>query len=79
EAEMIRVIDDHGEQLKTFVESAGDRLYKQVNEALEQVARDTADKDADREALDERAKLAEEEVDRIVADLRSIRNQLVRV
>ena len=77
EAEMVKVIDEHGEQLKTFVESAGDRLYKQVNEALEQVVRDTADKDADRKELDEHARRAEGEVKRIVSDLRTLRASLL--
>ncbi len=77
EAEMLRVIEEHGEQLKTFVEAAGDRLYRQVNEALEQVVRDTSSKDADRKVLDRRARLAEEEVERTIAALRKIREGLL--
>lgn len=79
EAEMVRVIEEYGEQLRTFVEAAGDRLYRQVNEALEQVLRDTQDATAeDREALDRRAAEAEAEVASVVAGLHAVREAMCR-
>jgi small GTP-binding protein len=59
EEELLRVIHDYGARLKDFVETAGDRLYRQIEEALEQVQEETQG-DVDREALlaatDERLK-----------------------
>lgn len=40
EAEMLRFIHDYGSKLKTFVENAGDRLYRQIEEVLEQVQKE---------------------------------------
>lgn len=50
EAELLRVIHEYGDRLKQFVETAGDRLYRQIEEALNQVQLETAG-DADREQL----------------------------
>jgi hypothetical protein len=50
EEELLRTINDYGDRLKGFVETAGDRLYRQIEEALEQVQRDVAGP-VDREAL----------------------------
>lgn len=50
EQELLRVIHDYGDRLKQFVETAGDRLYRQIEEALNQVQVETAG-DADRQAL----------------------------
>ncbi len=50
EEEILRVIHDYGDRLKQFVETAGDRLYRQVEEALQQVQQETAG-EVDREAL----------------------------
>jgi len=77
EAEMHRMIEGYGEQLRSFVESAGERLYRQVNEALGQVMSDTADVGADREALDRVAAGAEADVERVVAGLHEVRRSLL--
>lgn len=37
EEELLRVIHDYGDRLKAFVDTAGDRLYRQIEEALSQV------------------------------------------
>lgn len=50
EEELLRVIHDYGDRLKSFVETAGDRLYRQIEEALEQVQQDTRG-EYDRDAL----------------------------
>lgn len=50
EEELLHVIHDYGDRLKNFVETAGDRLYRQIEEVLEQVQEETAG-DVDREAL----------------------------
>ncbi|MFU8803536.1 MAG: dynamin family protein [Bradymonadaceae bacterium] len=42
EEELLRVIHNYGDRLKEFIETAGDRLYGQIEEALEQVQRETA-------------------------------------
>lgn len=42
EGEMQRFIHDYGTKLKVFVESAGDRLYRQIEEVLEQVQKERA-------------------------------------
>ena len=43
EAELLRMIHHYGDRLKEFIENAGDRLYGQIEEALEQVQRETKD------------------------------------
>lgn len=50
EEELLRMIHNYGDRLKEFIEQAGDRLYGQIEEALEQVQRETV-KDADRKEL----------------------------
>ncbi len=50
EEELLRMIHNYGDRLKEFIEHAGDRLYGQIEEALEQVQRETVD-DHDREEL----------------------------
>jgi len=40
ELELLRVITDYGDSLKKFVETAGDKLYRQIEEVLEQVLQD---------------------------------------
>jgi hypothetical protein len=76
EAEMVRVIEEYGEQLKVFVETAGDRLYRQVNEALEQAVKEVDVSDADRERVDLKAAAAEAAVDRLMVGLRSVRERI---
>ncbi len=43
EEEMLRVINEYGDSLKDFVETAGDRLYQQIEEVLEQVQKERAE------------------------------------
>jgi predicted GTPase len=76
EQELLRVIEEHGDKLKTFVESAGSRLYQQINEVLQQVVRETSGEDADHAALDRRAAGALARVDALSAELRAIRAAL---
>ena len=51
EEEILRVIHDYGARLKDFVETAGDRLYRQIEEALEQVQQETRGNNVDRATL----------------------------
>jgi small GTP-binding protein len=77
EAELLRTIHDYGDRLKAFVETAGDRLYRQIEEALEQVQQDMAGP-ADRESLlrDVEAKL--ESTRRIARLIRLSREKLAQ-
>lgn len=50
EEELLRVVHDYGERLKAFVETAGERLYRQIDEALGQVQLEMQG-DFDRDAL----------------------------
>ncbi len=50
EEELLSMIHDYGDRLKEFIENAGDRLYGQIEEALEQVQLETKD-GPDREGL----------------------------
>lgn len=76
EAETVRVIEDYGEKLKRFVEHAGDRLYQQIDETLQQVSRDTSDGDIDRKDLDARAEAALKDADDIMVGLKLLRDEL---
>ncbi len=51
EEELLRVIHDYGDRLKKFVETAGDRLYRQIEEVLEQVQHERKGDDADMSGL----------------------------
>lgn len=42
EEELLRVIHEYGDRLKSFVETAGDRLYRQIEEVLEQIQKERA-------------------------------------
>ena len=42
EEELLRVINEYGQSLKSFVENAGDRLYSQIEEVLEQIQEERA-------------------------------------
>lgn len=75
EAELLRVIHDYGDRLKQFVETAGDRLYRQVEEALGQVQLETAG-DADREVLLKQIEGKLESVQRIVKVITVSREKL---
>ncbi len=43
EEELLSMIHDYGDRLKDFIENAGDRLYSQIEETLEQVQVETAE------------------------------------
>ncbi len=77
EAEMLRVISDYADKLKSFVENAGDRLYMQIDEALAQVSRETSE-EVDRKVLDARAEEALASVEDISVGLRLLRDELVQ-
>ena len=51
EEELLRVIHDYGDSLKAFVENAGDRLYSQVEEVLEQIQKERAANEPQEELL----------------------------
>lgn len=74
EDELMRVIYEYGERLEEFVETAGDRLYRQVQEALSQVRRemDRRDRDEALAEVDERL----ERVRRVARLLGSSREKL---
>jgi GTPase SAR1 family protein/gas vesicle protein len=74
EQEMMQVIDDFGRQLEEFVETAGDRLYRQVDEALSQVRREMDEKDREESLEDVDEKL--ESVRRVARLLASAREEL---
>jgi ribosome biogenesis GTPase A len=75
EAELVRVIRDYGDRLKSFIETAGDRLYGQIEEALNQVLRET-DKVADREPLIAQVDVRLKEVERVAKVIRKTRERL---
>jgi gas vesicle protein len=77
EQELVRVIAEYGDRLKTFVESAGARLYQQIDEALQQVVRDTSAQGSDRAALDGRAGEAMARLDALCDELKALREGLV--
>jgi small GTP-binding protein len=77
EEEMVQVISEYGAALKTFVEAAGDRLYQQIDEVLQQVLIEVCDDDADRQALDADAAKAARALGEIDASLRSLRTGLL--
>lgn len=53
EEELLRVIHDYGARLKSFVETAGDRLYGQIEEVLEQIQKERSAKTDQKELLAE--------------------------
>ncbi len=67
EEELMRVIYEYGDRLEEFVENAGDRLYRQVQEALAQVQRELESKDRE-EAIDT--------VDRRLGEVREVAERL---
>ncbi len=52
EEELLRLIHDYGDRLKDFVETAGDRLYRQIEEVLEQVQKERAENAPQEELLE---------------------------
>jgi len=74
EEELMDVIYEYGDRLEEFVETAGDRLYRQVQEALKQVQRERSRKD--REAVLEEVEERVERVRRVADLLRSSREKL---
>lgn len=74
EEELMDVIYEYGDRLEEFVETAGDRLYRQVQEALAQVQRERSREDREKvlAEVDERV----ERVRRVAELLRSSREKL---
>ena len=76
--ELLLVIHDYGDRLKQFVDTAGDRLYRQIEEALTQVQEETQGDDVDRAALLQRANDSLGQVHKIAHTLKDSRAQLAR-
>ena len=76
EEEMVEVIADYGARLKGFVEAAGDRLYQQIDEVLQQVLIEVADSGTDRKVLDAHAAEAELRLEAIDQKFREMRSML---
>ncbi|MDG1877150.1 MAG: hypothetical protein P8I99_07030, partial [Acidimicrobiales bacterium] len=78
EEELLRVISDYGESLKVFVENAGDRLYRQIEEVLQQVLDERRDHgDVDLTARIEVVDAKRLEVQRLVQLIQVGRKHLV--
>jgi ribosome biogenesis GTPase A/gas vesicle protein len=75
ERELIHIIRDYGERLKEFVESAGDRLYQQIEEVLRQVQSDVND-DLDREELAEEVEEQIEAIREVAGKFEDARQEL---
>lgn len=75
EKELLKVIYDYGDRLKDFVESAGDRLYSQIEETLGQVQREMNSK-RDREELAREVEHRLDSTRRVAKHLQSAREQL---
>lgn len=78
EAEMVGLIDDFGARLKQFIEDAGDRLYRQIDEALQVVLVERDAVGADRHALDRLAAKTEGAAKDVVDGLQRRREALWR-
>ncbi len=76
EEELLRVIHEYGDRLKNFVETAGDRLYRQIEEALQQVQEETKDTDVDREQLLENVEERLERVREVGKTIQTGRSEL---
>ncbi len=76
EEELLRVIHGYGDRLKEFVEMAGDRLYRQIEEALQQVQDETSGDDVDRETLLAHVNKHLEAVHELQGELVKSRNEL---
>lgn len=78
EDELLRVIHDYGDRLKGFIETAGDRLYSQIEEALGQVQRETRDEvvGANRDALTKEADIHLASVRRMAKIIKTSREKL---
>jgi ribosome biogenesis GTPase A len=78
EEELLRVIGDYGTSLRMFVENAGDRLYCQIEEVLQQVLEDRRNNgDGDLSGRIEAVESKRVEVQRIVQLIRVGRKHLV--
>ena len=75
EDELLRVINEYGASLKAFVENAGDRLYRQVEEVLEQIQKERAE-NAPQEELLQRVEDSLDSVRRVGRVLRKSRERL---
>lgn len=76
EEELVRLVDDFGSRLRSFVEDAGDRLYRQINETLSLVLTERKGENFDQAALTEGALATESAVREVVTTLRSMREAL---
>jgi GTP-binding protein EngB required for normal cell division len=78
DTQVAHVIDDFGLRLRQFIEDAGDRLYRQIDEALRAVIseRDAASPSADPHALESHTQAIEAQARDLVAQLQSRRQSL---
>lgn len=74
EEELMSVIYEYGERLEEFVETAGDRLYRQIQEALSQVQKEMGRKDRDEALAEVKERL--ERVRRVAKLIASSRKRL---
>jgi len=76
EKELVAMIEDFGKRLSEFVESAGDRLYRQINDALGTVLKEKAVVGSDSDALERTACVAEGDAREVVEALLAERKDL---
>lgn len=76
EAELMRMIHSYSDRLKEFIEHAGDRLYGQIEEALEQVQSDR-EAEGDRDKLIAEVDARADEVRRLARMIKATRERLV--
>jgi hypothetical protein len=74
--ELVRVIDDFANRLRQFIEDAGDRLYRQIDEALRAVASERDGLNPDTPALEARATAIEAEARALVSLMQTRRQSL---
>ncbi|MDX9720443.1 MAG: dynamin family protein [Myxococcota bacterium] len=73
EVEIVNIVDDFGERLRAFVEDAGDRLYRQIDEALRSVIAERADFGSSAEQLASASADAERELLVLIRAIENLR------
>jgi Skp family chaperone for outer membrane proteins len=76
EGELVAMIEDFGERLRQFVDDAGDRLYRQIEEALQAVLAERDATGGNAALLDEKAAETESSVAREISELSEERQKL---
>lgn len=75
EAEFERVTSDFRQRLAQFVEDAGERLYRQISEALDRVARERRTATSETEPLKDRLLAGRREIADVVRSLRTLADE----